>query len=539
MKIFKIMFPLLILFLVSCENEQGENEKRYFWIRVKILKELKYENITINGIDSEKNKILIDEYIKDKGYNKNKKYYFMMQFKRFDVFFLKFSKETRIEDLKDYKIEIKSDNKLIWKGVAYNEDDFSSCGFYQMKDELYLDKITGVLFHFIEKKDNYLKLEGKYYSDLECNHKSDKVMIAINIANNSFNNDLITKINNIDINNSRKNNYIWNNYRDLLESSGLSALYDYSENQDGFGKKSGYWNLMIERDKLKDYKLIFLSKDGVKTVINLNEIQFCGVPEEKSYKELINDFKVLTYAFTLKDGTPKLAFQGALDNNNRMPNCSKESGTTSGIVLPTEDLVRDRYGEIKITNFKGKNYDYSFTNNLQGIYYNGISSDFEEYKKLGFKRWGLGIVSDYNFKDGFGLSIPWHLVKEGEVLKIDSNMINSQTENEKSFWKGLFTPFFYNEEYPVEFAGGHIVLHYGNFQEITYKFNKVPKFYGDFLDMEFHFIAKDGDSVLIDYVATIKSQYFGEDIFQCFNEDKLWICPKDDFEENFPWIENP
>ena len=60
----------------------------------------------------------------------------------------------------------------------------------------------------------------------------------------------------------------------------------------------------------------------------------------------------------------------------------------------------------------------------------------------------------------------------------------------------------------------------------------------DFLDMEFHFIAKEGEDTLIDYAGTINSQYFGEDIFHCFNSDNLWICPKPGYEENFPWMED-
>lgn len=316
-------------------------------------------------------------------------------------------------------------------------------------------------------------------------------------------------------------------------------MYKYNENQDGFGKSSGYWNLMIDRNQLKDYKLEFLSKSGKQTIKNLNEIQFCAVPYEKSFDELVNNLRVLTYGFSIKNGYAQIEFQGALNNDNRMVNCSKESGKTSGIAFSPLGLLKDRNGDINISKYNGNDVDYHFTDNWVSLYYNNVSGDPDEYKKQGLKRWDLSIYTHYtsNTEDGFYMSIPWHLVKEGESLTVNSNMIAEQTENEKTFFSSLLHPLYYSHETGISFSrNGSPIIDYGNYQEVTYNFNKVPKKYGDELELNFHVLAKQNEDIVLDYEGTINSRYFGEDIFQCFNEDKRWICPKEGFEENYPWI---
>lgn len=180
-------------------------------------------------------------------------------------------------------------------------------------------------------------------------------------------------------------------------------MYKYNENQDGFGKSSGYWNLMIDRNQLKDYKLEFLSKSGKQTIKNLNEIQFCAVPYEKSFDELVNNLRVLTYGFSIKNGYAQIEFQGALNNDNRMVNCSKESGKTSGIAFSPLGLLKDRNGDINISKYNGNDVDYHFTDNWVSLYYNNVSGDPDEYKKQGLKRWDLSIYTHYtsNTEDAF------------------------------------------------------------------------------------------------------------------------------------------
>jgi len=516
-----------VFYIISCDTEKDNN--KYFWLSFSINKDLNYDNITVNNIkESEDQKM---EYLEDKGISIE---YWRSSFEQYNMIFLKFSSMMKINDLKNYKIEIKNNDNIIWTGFAYNENDFSECGFYQMKDEPNKDKIRDISFYFIEKdEDNKLVLGSNYYigknnsSLCEEDSKQNEVMISVNIANNVFDNDYIVKINDINVDNGIENNYIWHNFRELLEKSGLSSLYHYCENQDGFGKSSSYWNLMIDRGNLKNYSLEFLFKSGKKTVKNLSEIEFCAVPDEKNFNELISEFKVLTYGFTVKNGDVKIEFKGALNNNNRMVNCSKESGTTSGIVFSPLGLLKDRNGNINITKYDKENTNYSFTNNWVSLYYNNISGDPYEYRKFGLKRWSINIYTHYtvNTDDGFYMSIPWHLVKEGESLTITSDMIDEQSENEKTFWKSLLHPLYYSHETGISFSNqGSPIVNYGNYQEITYYFNKIPKKYGDFLEFNFHVIAKEDEEVVLDYEGSINSRYFGEDIFSCFNSDKLWVC---------------
>lgn len=207
MKVINIFFIIIsIFYIISCNDKNDKSQ--VFWVRVNILKELKYSHIMVNGISYEENKELREEYTKNTNI-----YMFEPDSPTaiFDYFFFKFPSNYTVDDLKDYKIEIKDNDKIIWTGVAYNENDFSKCGFYQMKDEPSKDKIKEISIHFIEKdKNGKLLLEGKYYSNGEgsliCNsndNKQNKVMISINLANNTFDDNYIEKINDIDVDNGR------------------------------------------------------------------------------------------------------------------------------------------------------------------------------------------------------------------------------------------------------------------------------------------------------------------------------------------------
>jgi hypothetical protein len=535
----KILFLLLLVFsfLYSCSNEDKDKE---FWVVVQVLKELKYQNLTVNNITYDENKEAREEYTK-----KTPIHMFDPDNSEFTMFFMKLSEDFAIDDLKDYKIEIKNNDEIIWTDFAYNENEFSKCGFYQMKDEPDKDKIKEILFSFIEKDVNSnLILEGKYYSDIDNNlicdgeNPDNNVMIAINVANNVFMDYLMDSVNDIELFNNIENDYIWKNYNSLVTKSGYD-LFRYKEDLRGYEKNSAYTSFMVKRDELKDYYLKFKDKNGLITDFNLSDIQFCGVPNEKSFDELIPDFKILTYGFNIKDGIPKLEFRGALNNDNNFVNCSKVTGESSSVAYSADPLLIDTRGEININEVNGEPYSYIMSDNYLMIEYFNLVTNPDEYKESGLKRWGLGVLVPYTMNTDFGfqLLIPWHLVKEGGTLTLNSDILSTLDDTEVDFWAKVFRPVFYNSDFPIEFsASGLPIINYGDNQELIYHFNHVPSFYGDYLDVDFSFLAKEGDIDVINYKGNIKSQYFGNDIFHCFSEDKLWICPKEGFEGNFLWI---
>ncbi len=533
MKFISFLILILPIFqIISCNNE--ENHKKHFWIELSINKNLNYKDLTVNNIKNNDNETLIKEYLKEKNISEVNFYDFR---KNVNTLLIKLPLYISSNELKKFKIELKSNTTTIWQDYAFKNDIFSKENFYQMKDEPCKDKLTDLHINITQNKNNNLKSEYYYTIDYNCKTKinHDKIVIAVNIANNFLNDDPIVKINDIKINNNIKNNYIWNNFTKLL---GLDVHY-YTEENKTYEENSGYWNITLDKEKVKNYKLIFLSNSGIRTTINLNKIQFCIPPEEKSFEELINEIKALTYGFTLKNGIPELNFRNALDLENNFPNCSKLPGDSSGYNWPTNFLLFDKYGEINLIKFNNENLDYLFTDTEVKLRYYNISNDPDEYKKTGFKRWGLTVSSYFTSqtKDGFFLLIPWHLINEGETLTINSNMIEQQPEKERKFWKALFKPIYFSENNPINFTiDGGPNINYGNYQEITYNFIKIPKKYGDFLELDFHFLAKDGDTILLNYEGKINSRYFGSDIFHCFNKNKLWICPEKGYENNFPWI---
>lgn len=375
-----------------------------------------------------------------------------------------------------------------------------------------------VFFACDENKDNQLI------------QPESKVMLQITVANNHLFTDNVTSVEGITEDNEESQYYLKEYWNKIKTIGAYPDLFWYEEDLRSFEKESSYYAILIDKDKLKNKELI----------INMGEKEFkfklednfsiCAGENEKKFNDLIDDYFIIRYMFRINEGDIKFVAMSAVTRGLLPPNCSKEEGTSSGIIVDEQKSQSDSNGIVTITKYNGNDIHYEFNgwnySLIDTINYKSEGSDFNEYK-LGWNRWSKTLSNDIietstDIDSLIFISAPFHKIKEKELLKFDSSMIEQQPENEKTAWYHYFNCQFANKEFPLPFEYGTVELE----SEMEFYFNSIPKKYGDMWDYDFKCIRKlksTGEEIL-NFEGNAKVRHFRNDIFHCFNENNEWIC---------------